>query len=145
MQNPEIEHAVVRWEGEVLKNLSGSTSFPQFLYYGNAGGSEYLVMELLGGEDMAHLRNRARQKNPLIYLPVACFLSQQMLACIKCLHEKGFIHRDVKPANFVRRGVNSTEFCMIDFGIAKQVIYFSHILLNCNFCISQLRFLHPLL
>ena len=43
-----------------------------------------------------------------------------MLACIRNIHERGYIHRDIKPANFVRREQESTEFSIIDFGVAKQ-------------------------
>lgn len=81
-------------------------------------------MELLGGEDMAHLRNRIRASSPqgFIPIPIASYLSRQMLTAVREIHSKGFIHRDIKPANFVRRSFDSTDFCMVDFGIAKCVV-----------------------
>lgn len=83
-------------------------------------------MELLRGEDMAALRNRVRSASPsgLVPISIATYLARQMLSCIKCMHEKGFVHRDVKPSNFVRRSKESTEFCVIDFGLTKQVFYY---------------------
>jgi tau tubulin kinase len=81
-------------------------------------------MELLGGEDMAHLRNRIRASSPQGFVPIAIasYLSRQMLIAVREMHTKGFIHRDIKPANFVRRSFDSTDFCMVDFGIAKCVV-----------------------
>ena len=80
-------------------------------------------MDLLGGEDMSKLRNRAREASGinLVTLPAAVYLAQEMLTCIESMHKRGFIHRDIKPANFVRREKESTKFAMIDFGLAKQV------------------------
>ena len=84
-------------------------------------------MELLTGEDMATLRNRIRINHVevtggLIPIPIASYLALQMLRCVHTMHSNGYVHRDIKPSNFVRKNKNSTEFCIIDFGITKQVI-----------------------
>ena len=45
----------------------------------------------------------------------------QMLEAIEQLHGRGYIHRDVKPSNFVMgRGKTRTQVYMVDFGLAKQ-------------------------
>lgn len=44
----------------------------------------------------------------------------QMLECLKGVHGCGYLHRDVKPANFVRRKKNGKEFVIIDFGEEEQ-------------------------
>lgn len=49
----------------------------------------------------------------LVFLLV---LAAQMLECLKGVHSCGYLHRDVKPANFVRRKKNGKEFVIIDFG-----------------------------
>lgn len=47
------------------------------------------------------------------FLPInissALHLSLQMLDCVQSVHEKGYLHRDVKPSNFVRTGMNEDE------------------------------------
>jgi serine/threonine protein kinase len=115
---------VLKWESTVLKTLSDhSNNVPKYYANDAVNGQDYLVMELLTGEDMATLRNRLRVKNPsgLIPLPIASYLARQMLNCLHQMHKNGYIHRDVKPSNFVRKSKTSSEFLTIDFGLAKQV------------------------
>ena len=46
----------------------------------------------------------------------------QMLECLKGVHSCGYLHRDVKPANFVRRKKNGKDFVIIDFGEALPFV-----------------------
>lgn len=121
-QNDDIEASIIRVEGDVIRSLNDIPSIPRFYFYGQQGGKDYIVMELLCGEDMSRVRNRARAASNanLVTLPAACFLSREILKSVKAIHEKGYIHRDIKPANFVRRDRTSSEFCMVDFGLARQ-------------------------
>lgn len=122
LQNDGTEGVVVRHEGDVLRSLGGVPTVPAYIHHGQHNSREYLIMELLGGEDMSSLRDRVRASSGtrLVPLPAAAYLARQMLVCIKNIHDKGYIHRDIKPANFVRRESTSSQFCMIDFGVAKQ-------------------------
>lgn len=47
--------------------------------------------------------------------------SQQICAALSHLHSKRFIHRDIKPDNFVWKDGSKTAVLMIDFGIAKKI------------------------
>jgi len=44
----------------------------------------------------------------------------QICTAIKHLHSHGFIHRDIKPDNFVWRSQSCEDIFMIDFGLAKR-------------------------
>jgi len=45
----------------------------------------------------------------------------QMMERIEYVHNKTFIHRDIKPDNFVvGHGKKSSKIYMIDFGLAKK-------------------------
>lgn len=70
-------------------------------------------MELLEGLDVEKfLRNRL----PLP-VPEAAALAIKMLAGLHHAHERGIIHRDVKPANFLR--LPDGHIKLVDFGLAK--------------------------
>ena len=48
-------------------------------------------------------------------------LADLMIRRIEYIHNKGFIHRDIKPDNFVMgRGSYSKMLFIIDFGLAKK-------------------------
>jgi serine/threonine protein kinase len=124
IQTPNVDSSILRWEIHVLKALQHEQTVPRFISSGMYENSrDYLIMELLTGEVMSDLRNRIRALMPTGLVPVhiASYLARQMLGSLQKLHENHFIHRDVKPSNFVRKNINTTEFVMIDFGLAKLV------------------------
>lgn len=80
-------------------------------------GVPYIVMELLEGEDMAHL---LAQTGPL---PVARAIHIVSQACrgVAVAQARGVVHRDLKPENlFICRRSDGTDLVkVLDFGIAK--------------------------
>lgn len=74
-----------------------------------------LVMDLLGPSLENFLRKRKQFRLKTIIL-----LAIQLIDLMKEIHSKGFIHRDIKPDNFVldKTGLNKL-FC-IDFGLATK-------------------------
>lgn len=79
---------------------------------------DFLVMELLQGEDLAH---RLARPDPLPLLAAVRILRDAARG-IAAGHRGGLIHRDVKPANiFLAEHDREHRFrvCVLDFGIAQ--------------------------
>jgi serine/threonine protein kinase len=81
--------------------------------FGSYGEHKYITMELLTGSDLAGLLGDQPidLARGLDYLAQAC-------AALQCVHDRGVIHRDVKPENFFVTGEGVLK--VMDFGIAKR-------------------------
>ena len=76
-----------------------------------------MVMELLGPSLETLLRSCGQRFS----LPTTVMLGERMLDLIEQLHSKSFVHRDIKPDNFVMGiGPNENSVYIIDFGLAKR-------------------------
>jgi serine/threonine-protein kinase len=88
----------------------------------DAHGTPFLVLELLEGVDLQGL---AQREGPLPAMRVV-LLCLQVLQGLEAAHQKGIVHRDMKPANaFVVRKVDDRgterDFVkLLDFGISKM-------------------------
>ena len=80
----------------------------------------YIVMDYVPGQDAAQL---LKQNGPLA-IGRAVRIILQGLEALQYAHEKGYVHRDVKPNNLLISGNESTEICRLaDFGLAR--VYFA--------------------
>ena len=89
----------------------------QILDHGVMGdGSPYVVMELLEGESLRDLLDRAGRLHPT---HAAAIISQAAKA-LRAAHKLGIIHRDIKPDNiFLVQSDDQDVFVkVLDFGIA---------------------------
>ncbi len=84
---------------------------------GSEGGTAYLVMEFLEGEDLAELLARS---GPLSFSDSVDILVP-VVAAIAVAHEEGVIHRDLKPENvfMARTRHGGAKPTVLDFGISK--------------------------
>jgi serine/threonine-protein kinase len=80
-------------------------------------GAPFIVMELLEGTDLA---TYSEKTGPMPLLEVEHVISQTCKALSRA-HERGIIHRDIKPQNLFLTNVGGGEVFVkvLDFGIAK--------------------------
>ena len=83
-------------------------------------GSLYLVMEFLEGESLSDMLDREgglgwERAKPIVL---------QVCRALQSAHDKGILHRDVKPENCMRiaRPDNPSFVKVLDFGLAKMLM-----------------------
>ena len=79
---------------------------------GDAGGTPFLTMEYVDGEDLASAVRRFGKLSQ----DKAAEITRQICAGLAAAHDRGVIHRDLKPANVMLDGAGKVR--ITDFGLA---------------------------
>lgn len=79
------------------------------------GDNFYIVMEFVDGLNV----EQYVQKYGAIPWERATRFMVKILEAMQFVHEKNFVHRDMKPSNIMIR--NDERICILDFGIAKDM------------------------
>lgn len=105
-----------RREAQAVSRLSSPYTVSVF-DYGTSEGLTYLVMELVDGDDLGRVLRARHHLTPTR----AARIVAQACESLAEAHEKGIIHRDVKPENLlvVRRRDGTEQVKMLDFGLAR--------------------------
>ncbi|GAA2617313.1 serine/threonine-protein kinase [Actinomadura fulvescens] len=83
--------------------------------YGEQDGRAYLVMELVPGEPLSDILDRAGALTPEVTLDLVA----QAARALAVAHDHGIVHRDVKPANLMITADGTVK--ITDFGIARAL------------------------
>lgn len=117
IESNTTKHPQLHLEYKLLRTLSDGSGIPKVKYSGNEGGYNVMVMELLG-PSLEDLFNFCARK---FTLKTVLLLADQMLGRIAFIHSRNYIHRDIKPDNFLMGlGKCGNLVYLIDFGLAKQ-------------------------
>ena len=117
IESARSKHPQLHYESKLYKVLQGGVGIPTIKYFGQEGLYNVLILDLLG-PSLEELFNYCARK---FSLKTTLMLADQMISRVQYLHSKNFIHRDIKPDNFLmglsKRG---NQVFMIDFGLAKK-------------------------
>src|SRR5215475_559019 len=100
-------------EAEVLASLN-HPNIAAIYDLEEAGGTRFLVLELVEGETLAE----RIQRGP-IPIEEALEIGKQICEALEAAHEKGIVHRDLKPANV--KITPDGRVKVLDFGLAKAM------------------------
>ncbi|GKC50433.1 casein kinase 1-like protein 2 [Tanacetum coccineum] len=116
-ENTKTKHPQLLYESKLYKILQGGTGIPNVRWYGVEGDYNVLVMDLLG-PSLEDLFNFCSRK---LSLKTVLMLADQMINRVEFIHCKSFLHRDIKPDNFLMGlGRRANQVYAIDFGLAKK-------------------------
>src|SRR4051812_5945835 len=100
-------------EGAVLSRME-HPHIVRYLAQGNSSGSTWLAMEWLEGES---LETRLRRGPLSISESIA--LVRGAAEALAFAHDRGVLHRDIKPGNLFLPGGRCEDVKVLDFGIAR--------------------------
>ncbi|CAI9767140.1 unnamed protein product [Fraxinus pennsylvanica] len=117
LENVKTKHPQLLYESKLYKLLQGGTGIPNVRWFGVEGDYNVLVMDLLG-PSLEDLFNFCSRK---LSLKTVLMLADQMINRVEFVHSKSFLHRDIKPDNFLMGlGRRANQVYIIDFGLAKK-------------------------
>ncbi|MGB0386098.1 MAG: AAA-like domain-containing protein [Ardenticatenaceae bacterium] len=113
VDDPRFHHRFER-EAKTIAGLEHSAIVPVY-GFGEDEGQPYLVMRYMAGGSL-----HTRLQKGRLALGEVCQILTRLAGALDKVHEKGYIHRDIKPPNILFD--EAGEAFLADFGVARLVV-----------------------
>ena len=118
---PSPDFGLVK-EAKILADLQGEAGFPKILAQGikDTFNYRYMVMPILGLDMQKCLKLAGGNFS----LKTTLMLADQIIRRLETLHNHGYVHRDIKPDNFMlgKDSTSADHLFLVDFGLSKQYV-----------------------
>lgn len=85
--------------------------------FGSHDEFEYMVMDFIDGESLRDLMVRLHEQGEILPLDRSIRILNEVGAALNYAHDRGFVHRDVKPGNILL--TSDGRALLSDFGVVK--------------------------
>ena len=118
-ESVNAKRQILQYEIQILKEIKGHY-FPKYITSGvnDKYGINYLIMSYFGvsiGEILSFHEYK-------LNITAVYNIALKMLECIKAFHKFGFVHRDIKPNNFLIQQDSKYPIVLIDFNLSARHI-----------------------
>lgn len=115
-KDDEINYEIIKKELAVWKQLRGLGNIISVIELDRFEDYVYVVSDFADGGSLENWLKSNGGKASSVEQAVEITL--QILNGLENLHEKGFVHRDLKPDNLL---IMNSKLCLADFGVSREV------------------------
>ena len=118
VENKERNSRLV-YECEIYKALDNALGFPKLYDFQQTSDKNICILDYLGPS----LEDLFEFSNGIFSIKTVLMVGIQVLNRIEELHNIGYLHRDIKPDNFlIGVGKKKSRIFLIDFGLSKTFL-----------------------